>query len=54
MFSESSIAKKCQMSNTKMSYFVNFGSADYFVRKVLELVKKSAFYSLSFDESLTP
>ena len=32
MFSDSSSAKKFQMSKTKVSYFVNFGLADYFVR----------------------
>ena len=52
MFSDSDIAKKFQMSKTKVSYVIIFGLADYFYNSLIILVKKSQFYSLLFDESL--
>ena len=52
MLSDSDIAKKFQMSKTKVSYVIIFGLADYFNNRLITLVKKSAFYSLLFDESL--
>ena len=52
MFSDSDIAKKFQMSKTKVSYVIIFGLADYFYNSLITLVKKSPFYSLLFDVSL--
>ena len=52
MFSDSDIAKKFQMSKTKVSYVVIFGLVDYFYNSLITLVKKSPFYSLLFDKSL--
>ena len=51
MFSDSDIAKKFQMSKTKVSYVINFGLADYFYNSLITLVKKSPFLLL-FDESI--
>ena len=52
MFSDSDIAKKFQMSKTKVSYVIIFGLADYFHNSLIALVKKSPFYPLLFGESL--
>ena len=52
MFSDSDIAKKFQMSKTKVSYVIIFGLADYFYNSLITLVEKSPFYSLLFYESM--
>ena len=52
MFTDSDIAKKFQMSKTKVSYVIIFGLADYFYNSLITLVEKSPFYSLLFDESM--
>ena len=52
MFPDSEIARKFQMSKTKIGYFITFGIAPYFKQILLEEIKKSPFYSVLFDESL--
>ena len=52
IFSDNDIAKKFQMSKTKVSYVIIFGLVDYFHNSLTTLAKKSLFYSLLFDESL--
>ena len=42
MFKDSNVAHNFHTSKNKVSYFVNFDLADYFIRKVVELVTRSA------------
>ena len=52
MFLNSTIAKNFHCSKTKCSYFDTFGIALH-VRKILkEMIKKSPFLTILFDESL--
>ena len=52
MFPDSDIAKKFQLSSTKMAYIIRFGLAPYFHSKLLSEVKKCNHFVLAFDESL--
>ena len=52
MFSDSNTAKSYEMGRTKLSYDINFGLGPYFHRLLTENIKKSPYYTLSFDESL--
>ena len=52
MFSDSNTAKSYEMGRTKLSYVINFGLGPYFHRLLTENIKKSPYYTLSFDESL--
>lgn len=52
MFPDSTIAKSSSMQRTKFAYTVNFGLAPFFFSDLLEKVKKSPFFAISFDESL--
>lgn len=52
MFPNCHEAEKFTLGKTKCGYFINFGFAPHFLGLLLESVKSSPFYSLSFDESL--
>ena len=52
MFSDSEIAKDFQLSHIKLTYITNFGIAPYFHHLLIDELKNSNYYSLSFDESL--
>jgi len=52
MFPDSDIAKKFQLSSTKIAYIIRFGLAPYFHSKLLSEVKKCDHFVLAFDESL--
>ena len=51
MFSDSQIAKLFRLSRTKCSYYLVFGLAPYFKETLIESIKSSPSYSVSFDES---
>ena len=51
MYSDNAIALSCHMVRTKLSYMINFGLGPYFQNTLLEAIKKSRWYSVSFDES---
>jgi hypothetical protein len=52
MFPDSEIAKKFQLSSTKMAYIIRFGLAPYFHSELLSQVKNCDHFVLAFDESL--
>ena len=52
MFPDSTIAKNSSMQRTKFTYTVNFGLAPFFFSDLLEKVKTSPIFAISFDESL--
>ena len=52
MFSGSEISKDFQMSQTKMTYFINFAIASYFMEILMDELKSCDYYSISFDERL--
>lgn len=52
MFPDSKIADSFEMGPDKLHYYVNFGIAPYFKSLLIETLKKSECYVLSFDESL--
>ena len=52
MFPDSETAKSYEMGRTKLGYVVNFGLRPYLRRLLTEDIKKSPYYSISFDESL--
>ena len=52
MFQDSPTASKLSLGATKMSYLLNFGIAPYFKNLLLDEIKASPYYVLSFDESL--
>ena len=52
MFSDSETANKFSLGRTKCSYFFNFGIAPYFKTMLLQNVRKSSFFTVSFDEYL--
>ena len=53
-FETSSHAKiqDCQLGLTKLKYITNFGIAPYFKSVLLERIKESSCYVISYDESL--
>ena len=51
MFPDSQVAKSFQFSKTKCPYYVVFGLAPYFKKLLVNHIKLSPFYSLSFDEN---
>ena len=52
MFLDSQIAKSLRLSKTKCSYCLVIGLASYFKETLIESIKCSLPYSVSFDESL--
>ena len=52
MFPDSDIAKQYSMKATKCKYITQFGIAPYVKAKVMNIIKKSAYYVASFDETL--
>ena len=52
MFQDSPSASKLSLGATKMSYLLNFGITPYFKNLLLDEIKASPYYVLSFDESL--
>ena len=49
---DSETAKSYEMGRTKLGYFVNFDLQPYLHGLLTESIKKSLYYSISFDESL--
>ena len=49
---DSKIAKDVTLGRTKISYILNFGLAPYFKSLLIEEIKKTPCYLISFDESL--
>ena len=52
MFPDSEIAKKFQLGPNKVKYLTNFGIKPYIKDLLVESIKKSNCYIVSFDESL--
>ena len=52
MFPDSKVHRYFTMGAQKCSYVINFGLGPFFHNELVEHVKKSPFYSISFDESL--
>ena len=52
MFPDSNIAKKYHLGPDKLRYSVNFGLGPYFKNILMESIRKSAHFVISFDESL--
>ena len=52
MFPDSETAKSYEMGRTKLGYFVNFDLQPYLHGLLTESIKKSLYYSISFDKSL--
>ena len=52
MFLDSKIANKFSLARTKCSYMTTYGIAPYFASLLLEGIKHSDNFSISFDESL--
>ena len=52
MFSDSQIPKDFQMSQTKMTYLINFAIAPYFLEIFISELKSCNYYSISLDGSL--
>ena len=52
MFSNGKTAKSYEMGRTKPGYIVNFGLSPYLHGLLIESIKKSPYYSISFDENL--
>ena len=52
MFPDSQVAKSFRLSKTKCSYYLVFELAVYFKETLIESIKSSPSYSVSFDESL--
>ena len=52
MFSDSQIAKDFQMSQTKMTYIINFAIEPYFLEILISELKSCNYYSVSLHESI--
>ena len=52
MVIDSTIAEKFCLQKHKCACFINYGIAPYFHSILMNNVKDSAFYAISFDESL--
>ena len=52
MFPVSTIAEKFCLQKDKWAYFINYGIAPYFHSILINTVKDSEFYAISFNESL--
>ena len=53
MFPDSTIAEKFCLQKDKCAYFINYGTAPHFCSVLMNHVKDSEFYAISFDESLS-
>ena len=53
MFPDSTIAEKFCLQKDKCAYFINYGIAPHFCSILMNHVKDSEFYAISFDESLS-
>ena len=53
MLKGNEVAQKFRLGRTKIGYVVNYGLGPYFKELMIESVKKSPVYCLSFDESLS-
>ena len=54
MFPDSEIVKSFQLGPTKIKYLTNFGIAPYYKSVLLERIKESPCFVISYDESLNP
>ena len=54
MFPDSEIAKSFQLGLTKIKYLTNFGIAPYHKSVLLERIKESPCFVISYNESLNP
>ena len=52
MFPDSTIAEKFCLQKDKCAYFINYGIAPHFCSLLMNDVKDSVFYPISFDECL--
>ena len=52
MFPDSTIAEKLCLQKDKCAYFINYGIAPHFRSILMNNVKDSEFYAISFDENL--
>ena len=52
MFPDSMVAKNFTFGKDKCGYYINYGLAPYFKSILVDDIKKSDFFSISFDESL--
>ena len=52
MFPDSTIAEKFCLQKDKSAYFINYDIAPHFRSILMDNVKDSEFYAISFDESL--
>ena len=52
MFLDSAIAQKMNCGSTKLSYLICFGIAPYFKQQLLNELKESQCFVISFDKSL--
>ena len=52
MFPDSTIAEKVCLQKDKCVYFINYGIAPHFHSVLMNNVKDSEFYAISFDQSL--
>ena len=52
MYPDSNIAKKYHLVPDKLRYSVSFGLAPYFKNILIESIRKSAHFVISFDESV--
>ena len=52
MFPDSKVHRHFSMGRTKCLYVKKFGLGPFFQEELVEKVKKSPFFSISFDESL--
>ena len=52
MFPDSTIAEKFCLQKGACAYFINYGIALHFCSILMNNVKDSLFYAISFDESL--
>ena len=52
MFKDSESAKGFALSRTKCTYLINFGVAPYFRQELINSIKTSPHFAVSFDKSL--
>ena len=52
MFNDSEIASDFKLGKTKCGYYITYDVAPYFQDQIIQVLKKSPCFSMSFDESL--
>ena len=52
MFPDNAIAEKFCLQKDKCAYFINYGIAPHFCSILMNNIKDSEFYAISFDQSL--